>query len=61
MLDRQRIPSTVRRSFRKLIVHCHTPVRELDIRPNRINIYTGACATGKLTSLTIPGDSIMVR
>ena len=61
MLDRQRTPSTVRRNFRKFIVHCHTPVREFDIRPNRIDIYTGACATGKLTLLTIQGDSIMVR
>ena len=44
--------------FGKIVVHGHTPVRELDIRPNRINIDTGAYATGRLTCLIIEGDSI---
>lgn len=42
--------------FGKIIVHGHTPVRELDIRPNRINIDTGAYVTGRLTCLMLEGD-----
>src|SRR5882724_774331 len=45
--------------FGKYIVHGHTPVREPDIRPNRINIDTGAYATGNLTLLTMQGDSLL--
>jgi serine/threonine protein phosphatase 1 len=45
--------------FSKYIVHGHTPVREPDIRPNRINIDTGAYATGNLTLLSIQGDSVL--
>lgn len=45
--------------FEKYIVHGHTPVRTPDIRPNRINIDTGAYATGNLTLLTIQGDSLL--
>ena len=45
--------------FGKFIVHGHTPVREPDIRPNRINIDTGAYATGNLTLLTIEGSSML--
>jgi serine/threonine protein phosphatase 1 len=39
--------------FDKLIVHGHTPVKEPDIRFNRINIDTGAYASGKLTCLVL--------
>jgi serine/threonine protein phosphatase 1 len=39
--------------FGKIIVHGHTPVLEPEIRPNRINIDTGAYATGKLTCLMV--------
>ena len=46
-------------NFGKFVVHGHTPVREPDIRPNRINIDTGAYATGNLTLLTIQGDSML--
>jgi serine/threonine protein phosphatase 1 len=42
--------------FEKFIVHGHTPVREPDLKPNRINIDTGAYATGKLTCLVLEGD-----
>ena len=42
--------------FEKIIVHGHTPVPEPDIRPNRINIDTGAYATGRLTCLILEGD-----
>jgi serine/threonine protein phosphatase 1 len=40
-------------TFSKIIVHGHTPVYEPDIQPNRINIDTGAYATGKLTCLVL--------
>jgi serine/threonine protein phosphatase 1 len=46
------------REFGKIVVHGHTPVREPDIRSNRINIDTGAFATGRLTCLTIEGAEI---
>jgi serine/threonine protein phosphatase 1 len=42
--------------FGKFVVHGHTPVPKPDIRPNRINIDTGAYATGILTLLTIEGE-----
>lgn len=44
--------------FEKIIVHGHTPVRQLDVRPNRINIDTGAYATGQLTCLIIENDEM---
>jgi serine/threonine protein phosphatase 1 len=44
--------------FGKIIVHGHTPVSDPDIRPNRINIDTGAYATGKLTCLMLQNDEI---
>lgn len=47
------------RNFGKYIVHGHTPVQEPDIRANRVNIDTGAYATGNLTLLTIQGDSLL--
>jgi serine/threonine protein phosphatase 1 len=43
--------------FGKIVVHGHTPVREIDMRPNRINIDTGAYATGLLSCLVIQDDS----
>ena len=46
-------------TFGKYIIHGHTPVREPDIRHNRINIDTGAYATGNLTLLTVQGSSIL--
>jgi len=33
-------------------------VPEPDVRPNRINIDTGAYATGRLTCLRLEGDRI---
>jgi serine/threonine protein phosphatase 1 len=45
--------------FGKFIVHGHTPVAKPDIRRNRINIDTGAYATGTLTLLTIQGDRMV--
>jgi serine/threonine protein phosphatase 1 len=46
-------------SFGKVIIHGHTPVTEPDIRPNRINIDTGAYATGRLTCLVLEGEGMM--
>ena len=44
--------------FEKFVVHGHTPVKEPDIRSNRINLDTGAYATGRLTCLAIEGDRL---
>ncbi len=44
--------------FGKFVVHGHTPVAKPEIRPNRINIDTGAYATSILTLLTIEGQRI---
>jgi serine/threonine protein phosphatase 1 len=44
--------------FGKVVVHGHTPVPEPDVRPNRINIDTGAYATGRLTCLVLETDTI---
>lgn len=39
--------------FGKLVVHGHTPVDHPDVRPNRINIDTGAFITGQLTCIVL--------
>jgi serine/threonine protein phosphatase 1 len=44
--------------FGKVVVHGHTPTMNPDVRTNRINIDTGAYATGRLTCLVIEGDRI---
>jgi serine/threonine protein phosphatase 1 len=44
--------------FGKIVVHGHTPVRQPDVRPNRINIDTGAFATGQLTCLILEDDRV---
>jgi serine/threonine protein phosphatase 1 len=46
--------------FGKIIVHGHTPSREIEVRPNRINIDTGAFATDRLTCLVLEGESLSV-
>jgi serine/threonine protein phosphatase 1 len=46
--------------FEKFVVHGHTPVREPDIRRNRINIDTGAYATGRLTCIMLERDRIEI-
>ncbi|MGA2999852.1 metallophosphoesterase family protein [Bradyrhizobium sp.] len=45
-------------NFGKVVVHGHTPVLEPDVRANRINIDTGAYATGRLTCLVLENDKI---
>jgi len=49
---------TYQRDFGKFIVHGHTPVAQPDIRTNRINIDTGAFATGLLTCLKLDGHQM---
>lgn len=44
--------------FERLIVHGHTPVETADFRSNRINIDTGAFATGRLTCIVIEGSGV---
>ena len=44
--------------FSKIVVHGHTPVPQPDVRPNRINIDTGAFATGQLTCLILEDDKV---
>jgi serine/threonine protein phosphatase 1 len=40
-------------NFGKIVVHGHTPVEAPDVLPNRINIDTGAFATGHLTCVAL--------
>ena len=44
--------------FGAIVIHGHTPVMEPDIRPNRINIDTGAYATNRLTCLVLERATI---
>jgi serine/threonine protein phosphatase 1 len=44
--------------FELFVVHGHTPVGAPDLKPNRLNIDTGAFATGYLTCAAIEGSSI---
>jgi serine/threonine protein phosphatase 1 len=46
--------------FGKIIVHGHSPTKEPDLRPNRINIDTGAFATGRLSCLVLQGSEAFV-
>ncbi len=41
----------------RCIVHGHTITPEVDVKPNRIGIDTGAYYSGKLTCLVLDGDS----
>ena len=45
-------------NFGMVVVHGHTPIYEPEIRWNRINIDTGAYATGRLTCLVLEGDDM---
>jgi len=42
--------------FGAVVVHGHTPRKAVEIRPNRINIDTGAVFGGPLTCLVLEGD-----
>jgi len=48
---------TSSRNFGRIIVHGHTPVEQPEVRPNRINIDTGAFATGCLTCVVLERGS----
>ncbi|WP_298241523.1 metallophosphoesterase family protein [uncultured Bradyrhizobium sp.] len=45
--------------FGKYIVHGHTPVRNAEFLTNRVNIDTGAYATGNLTLMSIQGSRML--
>ncbi|RYF50962.1 MAG: hypothetical protein EOO38_04405, partial [Cytophagaceae bacterium] len=45
--------------FEKFIVHGHTPVDAPDVRVNRVNVDTGAFATGRLSCVVIEGTDIV--
>ncbi|WP_024512517.1 metallophosphoesterase family protein [Bradyrhizobium sp. ARR65] len=44
-------------NFGKIIIHGHSPVEEPEILPNRINLDTGAFASGRLSCLVLEGDA----
>jgi Calcineurin-like phosphoesterase len=46
-----------RTSFGRVVVHGHTPIASPEVLPNRINIDTGAFATGRLTCLVLEKGS----
>lgn len=46
-----------RREHEAVIIHGHTPREEPEVKPNRINIDTGAFATGRLTCLVLEGTT----
>jgi len=48
------------KEFGKIVVHGHTPAPDIEVVPNRINIDTGAFATGRLTCLVIEDASLSV-
>jgi serine/threonine protein phosphatase 1 len=45
-----------RESFGKMVVHGHSITADIDERPNRIGIDTGAFASGRLTAIGLEGD-----
>jgi serine/threonine protein phosphatase 1 len=65
-LDRQRADDLLwirdeflntQKTFGKMIIHGHTPNEWPEIRPNRVNLDTGAFATGRLTCLVLDHGS----
>ncbi|GLK82505.1 metallophosphoesterase family protein [Ancylobacter defluvii] len=46
--------------FGKRVVHGHTPVERVDIRPNRIDVDTGAYKTGRLSCVALEGADVRV-
>jgi serine/threonine protein phosphatase 1 len=46
--------------FGKIVVHGHTPTHAIEVRTNRVNIDTGAYATGRLTCLVIEDPALSV-
>jgi hypothetical protein len=50
------LKSTV--DFGAIVVHGHTPHERPEILPNRINIDTGAFATGRLTCVVLENSNV---
>jgi serine/threonine protein phosphatase 1 len=46
--------------FGQIVVHGHTPTLNVEVRPNRINIDTGAYASGRLTCLVVDDSSLSI-
>jgi len=46
-----------RRDFGCIVVHGHTPRDNYEIRPNRINVDTGAYLSGRLTCAVLEGNA----
>jgi serine/threonine protein phosphatase 1 len=46
------------RDFGKRVIHGHTPMEEPEVLPNRINVDTGAFATGRLTCAVLEGGEV---
>jgi serine/threonine protein phosphatase 1 len=44
--------------FGKVVVHGHTPTEQPEVLPNRINIDTGAFATGRLTCAVLENSEL---
>ena len=42
-------------AYEKMVIHGHSPNEWPEVKPNRVNIDTGAFATGRLTCLVIDG------
>jgi len=51
---------TSKEDFGKIVVHGHTPTPEIEVEQNRINIDTGAFASGQLTCLVMEDSSLSV-
>jgi serine/threonine protein phosphatase 1 len=47
------------KNYGRLIVHGHTPVRAVEVRPNRLNIDTAAVLGGPLTAAAF--NDLMTR
>ena len=46
--------------FGKIVIHGHTPTLDVEVGSNRVNIDTGAYATGRLTCLVIEDSTLSV-
>lgn len=49
-----------RGSFGHVVVHGHTPVAEAEIHPNRINLDSGAFASGRLSAAVLEGRTVRI-
>lgn len=43
--------------YEKVVVHGHTPGTAADIRPNRVNLDSFACGSGRLSALAVEGGA----